>query len=142
LGASKIGSGDFICSARSITLIRSNRILKLPLCLDNIQDVANLFICCCALHNMLLLVDRPFDDGQPTAAEVLGNTVSSRHYNPAGAGADVTITNDLDVSGVGTEGAPPMWLFQDGSSEALHFVLLDKLALHYNLCNPSRAQAS
>ncbi len=114
----------------------------MPLCLENIQDVANLFICCCALHNMLLLVDRPFADGQPTAAEVLGNRVSSRHYSPAGAGADVTITSDLDVSGVGTDGAEPMWLFQDGSAEATHYSLRDKLARHFNLCNPSRAQAS
>ena len=90
---------------------------------------------------MLLLVDRPFDDGQPTAAEVLGNVVSSRHYSAAGAGADVTITNDLDVSGVGTEGAAPMWLFQDGSAENTHYVLLEKLARHYNVCNPSGAQA-
>jgi hypothetical protein len=132
-GESRIDSGINI-SAETFLISDSCtlRILKLPLCLDNIEDVANLFVTCCALHNMLLLRDRPFSDSR-NASEVLGNVVSSRHYSSAGAGADVVISEDLDVSGVGMEGAGPQWFFQDGSTEPTHYTLRDKLANHYNL---------
>jgi hypothetical protein len=132
-GESRIDSGDFICSAAFlISDSCTPRILKLPSCLDNIEDVANLFVTCCALHNMLLLRDRPFFDSQ-NAPEVLGNVISSRHYSSGGAAADVVVDEDLDVSGVGMHGAGPQWFFHDGSAEPTHFTLRDKLANHYNL---------
>ena len=81
---------------------------------------------------MLLLRDRPFSDS-PNASEVLGNVISSRHYSSGGAAADVVVTENLDVSGVGMEGAGPQWFFHDGSTEPTHFTLRDKLANHYNL---------
>jgi hypothetical protein len=81
---------------------------------------------------MLLRVDRPFEDGQPNASEILGNIVSSRHFSTV-PGAGIQITADLDVSGTGMEGAPPLWLFQDGSSERTHWTLRDKLARHVDI---------
>jgi len=132
-GESRIDSGDYIVSAAFlISDSCTPRILKLPLCLDNLEDVANLFVTCCALHNLLLIRDRPFIDAQ-NAAEVLGNVISSRHYSPGGAATDVVITENLDVSGVGMEGAGPQWFFHDGSTEPTHFTLRDKLANHFNL---------
>ncbi len=132
-GESRIDSGDYIGSAAFlISDSCTPRILKIPLCLDNIEDVANLFVTCCALHNLLLLRDRPFRDS-PHAPEVLGNVISSRHYSSGGAAADVVITDNLDVSGVGMEGAGPQWLFHDGSTEQTHYRLRDQLANHYNL---------
>jgi hypothetical protein len=84
---------------------------------------------------MLLLVDRPFSDGQRTASEILGSRISSREFSSAGPAADIVVGEDLDVSGVGMEGAPPEWhgYFQDGSSEPTHWSLRNKLARHYEL---------
>lgn len=113
------------------------RILKLPLCYDNAADVHKVFLACCILHNMLLLVDQPFEDGQPNASEILGNIVSRRQCS-AVPGAGIEITSDLDVSGVGMAGAPPVWLFQDGSTEPTHWTLRDKLARHVEIVRSSR----
>jgi hypothetical protein len=84
---------------------------------------------------MLLQVDRPFAEGQTHWSEIIGNIVSSRPYSSAGARADVTVVPDLDVSGVGMDGAPPSWpgfftQFQDGRSEPTHWTLRNKLARH------------
>ncbi len=142
LGVLKTVSGAFIQTVTAHALALSHalahaqartdafcRILKTALCLENITDIHNLFMCCCILHNMLLLVDSPFNDSQPTATEILSEHVSaSFRQDSAASGA-----RESDHSGVGMVGAPPFMLFQDGRTEATHYRLRDKLAAHYNI---------
>ena len=128
---------DFLflfCCTRDLSRLR--RLLKLPQTGDNLSDVHKLFVTCCVFHNMLLIVDQPFNDFQPHVSDILGNTVSSRPYSSSGI--DVVIGEDTDVTGVGMRGAStnsPMF-FHDGSSEPSSDVLRDHLANHYNVVNP------
>ncbi len=108
------------------------RILKTALCLENIEDIHKLFMCCCILHNMLLLVDRPFDDSQPTATEILSEHVSASFRQDSAVSAQLG-ARESDHSGVGMECAPPHLFFQDGRTEPTHFTLRNKLAAHYNI---------
>jgi hypothetical protein len=84
---------------------------------------------------MLVVIDRPFSDNQRTASEIIGSRISSREFSSAGPAADIVVDEELDVSGVGTEGAPPDWhgYFQNGDTELTHYTLRDKLARHYEL---------
>jgi hypothetical protein len=109
------------------------RILKTALCVENIADIHKLFMCCCIFHNMLLLVDRPFDDSQPTASEILRTHVSERLFSQDSAASAQLDARGSDHSGVGMEGAPPHVFFQDGRTEPTHYWLRDKLAAHYNI---------
>jgi hypothetical protein len=130
----KTASGAFIQTATADAHTDAFcRILKTALGLENIEDIHKLFKCCCILHNMLLLVDRPFDDSQPTASEILSSHVSASHFNQD------NVAGDSDHSGVGMEGAPPHLLFQDGRTEPTHYTLRNKLAAHYNIAVPSAA---
>lgn len=109
--------------------------------MENIADIHKLFMCCCIFHNMLLLVDRPFDDSQPTASEILSAHVSERHFSQEFQDSAASAQLDArgsDHSGVGMEGAPPYVLFQDGRTEPTHFRLRDKLAAHYNIAVSAR----
>jgi hypothetical protein len=126
----------FRCIHSNCNLVRVDdfcRILKTALCLENITDIHKLFMCCCILHNMLLLVDNPFNDSQPTASDILSSHVSARHFSPGSAASAQLVAGDYDHSGVGMEGAPPQLFFQDGRTEATHYRLRDKLAAHYNI---------
>lgn len=119
----------------------SRRILKLPQTFDNLSDVHKVFVTACVFHNMLLDVDRPFDDFQAHHSDIVGQIVSSRNYSSSGVG--VVIREDTDVSGVGMDGAgssAPMF-FQDGSSEPTHFTLRDSLAKHYDFATQHAAQS-
>lgn len=82
---------------------------------------------------MLLLVDRPFDDSEPTATEILREHVSASFRQDSAASA-----RESDNSGMGMEGAPPFVLFQDGRTEPTHYTLRNKLAAHYNIAAARR----
>jgi hypothetical protein len=81
---------------------------------------------------MLLLVDRPFDDSQLTATEILSEHVSASFRQDSSASAQLRAV-ESDHSGVGMEGAPPHLFFRDGRTEPTHFTLRNKLARNYNV---------
>jgi hypothetical protein len=88
---------------------------------------------------MLLLVDRPFDDSQLTATEILSEHVSASFRQDSAASAQLRAV-ESDHSGVGMEGAPPYLFFQDGRTEPTHFTLRNKLAHNYNVLATMRMQ--
>jgi hypothetical protein len=113
------------------------RMLKLPLMFESLDDVRNLFVTCCIFHNALLEFDEAaFSDEGMHSPEIVGNLMS---VGPSFRRNPLTVTPDLDVTGVGIDGAPPMF-FHDGTSENLHFTLRDDLALHYSIVRPVRQQ--
>jgi hypothetical protein len=106
--------------------------LKLPQLFENLSDVQALFYTCATFHNMLLdWDDAAFEDGGAHSDHIIGNTIAASRRHP------FSVTSELDVTGVGMDGAPPMF-FHDGSSESTHYTLRDALSIHYSIVCPIR----
>ncbi len=110
--------------------------LKLPLMFEDHSDVQHLFNTCAIFHNMLLEWDAAaFEDGGMHSDRIIGNTMCAGRRYP------FAVTAELDVTGVGIDGAPPMF-FHDGSSESEYYTLRDALAVHYSIVRPIAGESN